>query len=225
MARSGELIIQARKCNAALSDMSFDNLKHVGHSFGSFLTSAPLASYGNLSGAAVITGYIPDKHLVDTGLTSFGFELASENDPSLFGSRPSGYIVLGDASAVQTIFFSNRQKASSSFGGSKPALLEYANSIKLPGTVGEPMSFGALNLGVAPGFTGPLQYMEAECDFAICGGDCKNTYALNQLKALYPGASDVDVYLEQNTGHGLTLHRNARDGYQVTLDWPDEKGF
>lgn len=225
MARSEDLLTQARECNNALPEVSFDKVIHVGHSYGSFLTSALLADYGDLSDAAVITGYIPNSHLTDTTVTSFGYELASENDPATFGDRPSGYIVPGTASAVQTIFFWDKPSESGDVGGFEPALLRYGNSIKQPVTIGELITVSTLNLGVAPEFKGPLQYMEPEHDFAICGGDCKNTYSLDTLKLLYPQATDVNVYLQPDTGHGLTFHRNARSGYQVTLDWLDKNGL
>ena len=117
MVRSGELLDYARKCGAAIPSINFEKLVHVGHSFGSILTAAFLTRYGNLLDVAVLTGFILNKDFADIGPTSFGFELVLENDPVLFRSRLSGYVVPVTASAVQTIYFSTRRNALTSISG------------------------------------------------------------------------------------------------------------
>jgi pimeloyl-ACP methyl ester carboxylesterase len=84
MARSGELPKHAKSSNQSahpptkLEDMhvAFNNIIHVGHSFGSILTSAFLTTYGNLSDAAVITGYIVKPYLADLKVTILGLTYA-----------------------------------------------------------------------------------------------------------------------------------------------------
>lgn len=103
--------------------------------------------------------------------------------------------------------------------------MNYANKIKQPITVGEYDSISQLNLGYGPAFQGALQYMEAEFDFAICDGDCRNTYELASLKQIYPHAKAIEAYIQPGSGHGLTLHRNATAGYEVTFDFLARNGL
>lgn len=78
--------------------------------------------------------------------------------------------------------------------------------------------------GPATEFTGPVQFMEAEYDFLICGGDCHD-WNQTIIDATYLNAKDVEVYLQPGTGHGLTNHRNASLGYQVTFDFLSRNGL
>src|ERR1700712_4485421 len=73
MARNGTLYGFAG--NAKPADATFSKLTkpskvvHVGHSFGSFLTSAFIANYGDLTDGAVITGFLLTQYLASTGST------------------------------------------------------------------------------------------------------------------------------------------------------------
>ena len=219
MSRNGELL---KRTKASYGALHFDKIIHVGHSFGSFLTAALLATYGTLSDAAVLTGYILANNTSPTSATGFAFQFAPENDPSRFGDLPSGYIVPDTASAVQTEFFSSKRDHKAGIGGFKPELLEYANNTKQPGTVGEFTSLTTLNFGPAPQFTGAVQFMAAEYDFPVCGGDCRD-YDLDLINLIYGNASDIDVYLQPGTGHGLTMVSILADNpplRQIALGWP-----
>jgi pimeloyl-ACP methyl ester carboxylesterase len=222
MARSGHLqsLIPHKPSTppalTALRTTPFNKIIHIGYSFGSFLSAALLSRYGNLSDATVLTGYIPNAHAANIKLTSFGMELARTNDSVKFADRGSGYIVRGTPSNVHAIFFKAPFDS---------AALAYAHSIKQPIPVGEYSSVATLPLGPAPNFKGPLLFMEAEFDFPICGGDCKTGWDPKVLKSIYSGASAVDVYVQPEAGHGLTLHRNATGGYGVMMSWLGEHGF
>lgn len=143
MARSGALLTHipnSTKTPPAVNQLrttSFTKIIHVGHSFGSFLSAALLTKYGQLSDAAIITGYVPNAHASAIKLSSFGMEFARQNNPHRFSDRGSGYIVQATPSNVHAIFF----KA--------PAfdkmVLAYADSIKQPITVGEISSAFALS--------------------------------------------------------------------------------
>jgi len=95
MARNGTLYSFAKKAKPA--DAAFETLTkpkkviHIGHSFGSFLTSAFIANYCELSDGAIITGYLYTKFLASAGSTSFEVEYAATGHPPF--DRPSGYVV------------------------------------------------------------------------------------------------------------------------------------
>lgn len=234
MARSGELLnrtttktMKPRTSTATFSgfDASFDKIIHVGHSYGSILTGALLTTYGALSDAAVLTGYIQNSHFSEMRKTAFGLEYAAQNDATLFGDRSSGYMVGGTLSALQSGFFSTQANTTIGVGGFESGLLEYAFSIRQTVTTTEWVSPFQLNQGVAPDFEGPLQFVVAEFDFLVCRGDCNLSFDPTTFKALYPRAKDIDIYMQQGTGHGLTMHRKANLGYKATLDWLDKNGL
>jgi pimeloyl-ACP methyl ester carboxylesterase len=194
-----------------------DKIVHVGHSFGSFLTSAFIATYPLLSDGAIITGYVLNKHFGDIGYTSWGVQYAATADPPY--DRPSGYAV-PSKQGIQAVFY-----------GGQPGVaftkeeLDYGNAIKQPVPVGELASSYQLVGLPGPSFEGPIQYMMPEFDFFICGGDCRNTYSLEQLHATYPKASAIEVYIQPNTGHALPLHNNATAGFQASFDFLEKHGL
>ncbi|KAI4213274.1 MAG: hypothetical protein LQ351_004015 [Letrouitia transgressa] len=231
MARSGELLRHtAGNANAAStnifkgSNVSFEKIIHIGHSFGSVLTSAFLATYGNLSDAAVLTGYILNEHFAEMRKATFGLEYAPQNNKTLFGDRPSGYLVDGTLGGFQTIFFSTQADATTGIGGFDAEVLDYAFSIRQTITTSEFLP-PPLNLGAAPEFKGPLQFNLAEFDYPVCRGNCNLPFDLDFFKSLYPNATDIDIYTQKGNGHALTMHRKANIGYKATLDWLDGNGL
>ncbi|KAI4179147.1 MAG: hypothetical protein L6R41_008009, partial [Letrouitia leprolyta] len=121
LARNGKLLKHAVSATSesTLNDskLSFNKIIHVGHSFGSFLTSAFLATYGNQSDAAVITGYIPNSHAPEMQKSTFGLEYAPQNNKTLFSDRSSGYLVGGTLGGLQTVFFSTKADTTTGIGG------------------------------------------------------------------------------------------------------------
>ena len=238
MARSGELLkyTEGNASSAGITDpnastntfnsstTSFDRIIHIGHSFGSVLTTALLATYGNLSDAAVITGYILNDHFAEMRKATFALEYAPQSNGTLFGDRSSGYMVDGTREGFQTVFFSTQANATTGTGGFDTEVLDYAFSIRQTITTSEFLP-PTVNLGAAPGFKGPLQFMLAEFDYPVCRGDCRIAFDRDFFRSLYPNAKDVDIYTQRGNGHALTLHRGASLGFKVTLDWLDSNGF
>ena len=225
MARSGELLAHTTGSTVSNgSDVSWDKIIHVGHSFGSILTTALLAAYGNLSDAAVLTGYIMNEHFAELRRASFDLEYAPQSNVTLFGDRSSGYMVSGTLDAIQTGFFSTQADAATGIGGFDTEVLDYAFSIRQSITTSEFLPT-LLNLGAAPRFEGPLQFMLAEFDYPVCRGDCRIPFDRATFQELYPKAKDIDIYTQPGNGHALTMHRKANLGYKATLDWLDKNGF
>ncbi|KAK5720526.1 hypothetical protein LTR17_014927 [Elasticomyces elasticus] len=197
----------------------FETVVHVGHSYGSFLTSALLVAYPELSSGAILTGYtITNSSAPGTSTVAMGFQYAAANNPGLFGDRGSGYIVPASISQVQTGFY--HRKNESDPAGFTDDLLAYGEHIKQPLTVAEWVTIhGLLNLAPAPAYKGPLQFFLAENDYLLCASDCKADYDLTILGGAYPAVSDLDVYLQPGAGHGLTFHKNATAGYAVMMDF------
>ncbi|KAK4609836.1 hypothetical protein CLAFUW4_14635 [Fulvia fulva] len=224
MVRSGTLSKSLHEGSVLNPVAPFEKAVHIGHSFGSQLTAALLTSYGHLSSGAILTGLLFATHTAQASTAQLGFEFAATNNPALFGDRGSGYIVPSDVSKLELNLFHryNDTDASDSTDGA----LAFAEGIKQPLTVGEWMSLrGLLDVGMAPAFTGPLQFFAAEYDALVCGGDCKSNYDLATLDAIYPNASAKEVSIQPGAGHRLTLHRNASAGYAVMMDFLESNGL
>jgi pimeloyl-ACP methyl ester carboxylesterase len=118
---------------------------HVGHSFGSIQSYSLTVLSPELSDGLILTGFSQN--------TSFSpyFELGgnfiSAKNVPLLANYPTGYLAAGDASGVQTNFFSP--------GDFDPAVLALATSTGQPVTPGELLTEGALTKDQNP-FTGPV---------------------------------------------------------------------
>ncbi|KAK3112949.1 hypothetical protein LTR53_010234 [Teratosphaeriaceae sp. CCFEE 6253] len=218
MARNGTLYSVAAE--SSLADTAFhrpNKIVHVGHSFGSFLTLAFIAKYGSLRDGAIITGYILTQWLASAGSTSWAVEYPSSSCPPF--DRPSGYVVCSKV-GIQNIFFGGDPATAYT-----PALLDYGNAIKQPAPIGEFASAFSLLGSYGPSFTAPVQYLLPEQDFYICRGDCNGPANVTQLAETYPSATAIEVAIQPNTGHALTLHNNATAGFQVMFDFLARHGL
>lgn len=222
MARNGTLYDFAGKAtppNAAfnMAAKPVKKVVHVGHSFGSFLTSAFIAKHSSLSDGAIITGYLLNKCLGKAGMASFNAQFAPASSTPF--NRPSGYVVC-QKSGIQTIFFAGDTKTAFT-----KEMLDYGDAIKQPVPIGEFASAYHIIGLPGPDFKGPIQYMLPEFDFYICGGDCKGLADMKELRKTYPQASEIEVAIQPNTGHAFTLHNNATAGYQVSYDFLSRNGL
>ncbi|EEP75863.1 predicted protein [Uncinocarpus reesii 1704] len=215
MARNGTLYdfaAKARPLHPAFKKLAKPSkVVHVGHSFGSVLTSAFIATYGLLTDGAIITGFVPNKYLAKGGYASFNAVKARD--------RPSGYIVC-QKSGIQTIFFAGDLKTAFT-----KEMLDYGDAIKQPVPIGEFASAYHILGRKGPSFKAPIQYMLPEFDFYICGGDCKGIFNKQAIKETYPNATVIESAIQPNTGHAFTLHNNATAGYQVTFDFLARNGL
>jgi pimeloyl-ACP methyl ester carboxylesterase len=218
LARNGTLHHLAGESDAQFNGlMQPRKIVHVGHSFGSILTSALIASYGDLSDGAILTGFIPNPYFGSTPVTMWSFENAATSTPPF--DRPSGYVV-SKKNGVQTVFLGGNPKTAFT-----AELLDYADSIKQPAPVGELTSFLSPVGTNTQQFRAPLQYVLAEFDLGICGGDCKGVANMTVLKGMFSHATDIAVDIQPNTGHGFPLHNNATAGFQLTFDFLAANGL
>ncbi|OQV05146.1 hypothetical protein CLAIMM_09932 [Cladophialophora immunda] len=221
MARNGtiySLAAKAQPVTAQFNSLAKPNqIVHVGHSFGSFLTSALIAQYPTLTDGVIITGYFYGKYLAAPGMASWGVDFAATASPPF--DRPSGYVVC-QKSGIQNLFF-----------GGNPAtaftkeMLDYGDSLKQPVPVAELASAFHIIGQKGLGLKAPVQFFLAEFDFYICDGDCKGAYDPQDLKDTYPNAAVVEDYIQPNTGHAFPLHNNATAGYQVMFDFLERNGL
>jgi pimeloyl-ACP methyl ester carboxylesterase len=204
LALSGSLLTHAKFCDtpqdvaSTLRSLKYTKLVHVGHSFGSILTTALAAIYPSITSTIVLTGWIPNNHARDFGISSFGL---------VYAGQP-GYVKQGNQSYVEAAFFHEPFSL---------AALRYATKIRAPVGVVETVSVTPFVSISGSGFTGSVLYVLAEFDALICGGDCNPLYlGINGLMSyLWQTAGRREHYLVKGAGHGLALHPSAPQGYEV----------
>ncbi|KAL1854216.1 hypothetical protein Plec18167_000133 [Paecilomyces lecythidis] len=223
LARNGDLIKSSQVINnthvpSSLAIYKPERVVHVGHSYGSVTTASLLSKYGEVSDGAILTGFVvaTNKDVPSIQGSSFGYEVARENDPMRLGHTPSGYLVQGTTASIHQFFL----------GGAafEPELLQWSVKNKQTFTVGELLTLSSSNL-LATEFKGPVQFFIGEYDFPFCNGDCRNAYHLSVLESFYPAASDVSTYMQPATGHGLTVAKNATAGYQAIFSYLGAQGL
>lgn len=220
--RDGKLVAQSKSLTKPIpphiTTYKPTSIIHVGHSLGSLVTLGLITNYPSASNGVILTGIIPQSIPVPgPGITTFGFEFARENDPIAFADRGSGYIVQATKYNVQLIFLHQETL--------DPAMLDYAFKIRQSGCVSELKSLLTSTGKDGDKFKGPVQFFIGEYDYGNCGGDCKGAYDLEKIKKMYPAAKKVEAYLQPGTGHGLTLSKNATEGYKIMFDFLHRSGF
>ncbi|TLD21636.1 hypothetical protein E2P81_ATG08224 [Venturia nashicola] len=208
--------------NGSLPGCSYKPKKtvHVGHSFGSIQSYSLTVLAPHLSDGLVLTGFSQN--------TSFPpyFELggnfiSSKNVPSL-ASYPVGYLAAGDASSVQTNFFSPNDF--------DPAVLAVSTSTGQPVTPGEIITLGGLT-SMKSNFTGPVLIITGERDVPFCGGDCIITgnpalpNLLAQSKPYLPNVKNFTGFIVPGAGHGLNLQYSHRLVYSTILNYLQAQGL
>ncbi|OTB08245.1 hypothetical protein M426DRAFT_71352 [Hypoxylon sp. CI-4A] len=199
----------------------FDKVVHVGHSFGASQTFALTAAHPDgVSDGVALTGF-------SQGLQSFGaaFVFAGNFVQARKAGYAPGYLALGDAAALQTLFFAP--------GGFDPAVLDAAYRTAEPVTVGELVTIGGTALGNSS-FGGPVLVITGgelqdlpyslERDLPFCGGNCAATSPNipAQVKQSYINASYFESKIVPGAGHGLNLEYSAESTYESILDFFDK---
>lgn len=190
---------------------------HIGHSYGTAITWGFLATYPGESEGGILTGFVLNAHSGDTGRSSWCARYAATADPAW--DRPSGYIV-NTKTGIQTSFFGGDPATAFT-----PELLEIGNDLKQPVAVGELASSGQVIGLPGPNTKIPIQYVLAERDFLVCGGDCNGVTNLTVLQQFWPAATDIDMFVQPNTGHALPLHNNATAGFQLSFAFLERNGL
>ena len=68
--------------------------------------------------------------------------------------------------------------------------------------------------------------MAGEFDYVTCAGNCTGTYNETNMKITeFPGVTDLEVHLQPNTGHALTVAKNATGGYEAMFAFLAKRGL
>jgi hypothetical protein len=78
---------------------------HIGHSFGSFISNALIATTAMLSDAALLTGIGYSGGTFNAFIEAFGLQVATAQAPGKWTGRDNGYLTWVDAFANAATFF------------------------------------------------------------------------------------------------------------------------
>lgn len=129
-------------------------LVHVGHSFGSSLSNALIATTPQLSDAAILTGIAYNGTQFGTVLESFGLRIATGQAPGKWTGRDNGYLTWVDAPANAVAFYKG--------GSYDKEVLWYSENNKQPIAIIEFLTLATLP-AAALAFTGPTMVSPIPC--------------------------------------------------------------
>lgn len=121
-----------------------NKIVHVGHSFGSQLSSALVAKYPTISDGIILTGF--SMNASAALIISSNFQLAKEADPTRFSDLSSGYLTWADELSNQYSFLH--------YPNFDPAVLAKSEATKWPFTIGEALTLSVTD--IAPLYKGPV---------------------------------------------------------------------
>ncbi|KAI9828492.1 MAG: hypothetical protein M1826_006029 [Phylliscum demangeonii] len=211
----GELIKAVRLGRCSGSAGVPKSVVLVGHSFGSVISNAIVASIPGAADGLILTGL---------GYTGFDFKtiwgtlqarLPSQEQHDMLANLDTGYLDAGDLySFVGGQFHQPNydvQVARNAFSRRQLfAVTEIPSS--------------AQHSLLADKFTGPVMVISGEFDLPVCGGYCPDVLEAGAAP-VFPASRNFKAYVQPNTGHALNLHKNATAGYAVITDFLASNGF
>ncbi|KAF2168691.1 hypothetical protein M409DRAFT_21432 [Zasmidium cellare ATCC 36951] len=177
---------------------------HIGHSFGSVITSNLAEHYQSLTDGIVLTGYSTNSSFATGFAISSKFEVAAESLSGNWYNRSKGFLTWPEKRANQYSFLA--------WPYFSPDVLELAEASKQPFAVSEFLTAVPM---LAPNYDGPI--ISGAYDRIFCGNYCYGI--LEAGKSFYPKARTFRAYVQPNTGHGMNLHYNATGFYAVIADF------
>lgn len=189
----------------------------VGHSFGSYVSSALAAIESSIADAIVLTGYSLSGGDARVVLEGFGPRVANLQGSDVFCDFDSGYLTTVDIFASINNFYKAPLY--------EHDVAEFAEKTKQPFAIAE-----ALTLPLAPtnieesNFTSPALVISGEFDFIVCGGYCPGVLE-EPAKQMYANSRHFESYSQPGTGHALNLAKNATGSFDVIFGFLEKNGL
>jgi hypothetical protein len=174
--------------------------------------------------AYILTATSPEITKGFTGaLQTFNARAASQVNPFLYSSLPSGYLSI-DPPSLRTSLYSYP-------GDFSQGLLAYDETLPHIFAAGEVLADAPLESSPS-NFTGPVFVLTGRYDQIACGvGNFSAEVAecgrgeVEDMKELFPDAREFGVYVPDRTGHNLNTHFSAGESFGVVLQWLIDVGF
>ena len=197
----------------------FSTIVHGGHSFGSVLSYGHSRDNPSLTQGLILTGFSQNGTFLPYFQLGGNF-IAVQTSP-LAGQYPAGYFAAGDASGVQTNFFSP--------GDFDPNILAFATTTGQPVSQGELLTISSGAAGVNPAAV-PVVIVTGGRDLPFCGGDCLATGgALPNIPSSsqpnFPNAKAFEADIIPGAGHALNLEYSHPSTYQTIVNFLGNNGL
>ncbi|KZV93768.1 alpha/beta-hydrolase [Exidia glandulosa HHB12029] len=200
LARSGHLLPDGR---------GYSRIIHVGHSFGSVITTGVLASSPSAIDIAVLTGYAHHPVPAEIAATAM-LTPARDVDPTRFGSLDPGYLTTLNSTTRAAVFYDSP-------GTFSPRILRRDEATKGTFATGE-LSH---NVSSAPDFTGHVGAFIGEHDILNCDAGCTN---VPNEPTFFPAAT-YEYTIIPRSGHCLNLHYTAQLTFASVHRFLSQHGF
>ncbi|KAK5096024.1 hypothetical protein LTR70_009224 [Exophiala xenobiotica] len=208
--------------NQQISGVSaqFQNIVHVGHSFGSSITYALTAANPGVSDGIVLTGFSQNASFASQFILGSNFIIA--NTVSALSSYPTGYLAPNSPVGAHIDFFAP--------GDFDPDVLQVAYMNGQPVTPGEILTLVGAS-GAPNSYGGPVLIVTGEHDTPYCGGDCFAT-GDPQLASIpaasemfFPNAQNFYAAIIPGAGHGLNLQYSHTMSYSTIFNYLSQNGL
>lgn len=190
-----------------------ERIELVGSSIGSFMSVIEASTYSDVDGV-VLTSY---SHRVGAGgIESFGLVIPAEQDPK-FAFFPllglTNYLseVPG---ARETLFYY--------LPNIDPVVAFVDTLLRQTWTVGE-INDIVPSLMEAPDIHVPTIIVDGDFDTIACNVPCTENHWLENETSLYPPDACAELAIIPDSGHAVTLHRNAPTFFAVVQEWSDRR--
>lgn len=195
------------------------NIVGVGHSAGSSLTLAVVGKYARDFDGLVFTGISASSDAIPISEISFNL-LPAPLDPSgRFKGLDMGYLTQGDiAQAFQFSFYH--------YPGYDQKVFQRQFDTRQTTIFGELLTFGSVTMP-QPNFTGPVDIVLGQYDYIFCTANC--SYPTDQaqkfVNAFFPASLKKGTFLQPNSGHLVTQHYTASQGFAHSLGFLKNSGL
>ncbi|EJD45795.1 hypothetical protein AURDEDRAFT_165245 [Auricularia subglabra TFB-10046 SS5] len=196
--------------NGKLLNCEYSKIIHVGHSFGSVLTTGVLASAPWLIDIAVLTGYAHHPVPAEIGALAH-LTPARDVDPVRFGKLDPGFLTTLNITTRAAVFYSSAP------GAYSPDVLAYDECTKGTFAQGELSN----SVGAAPGFRGTIGAFIGLDDILNCDPGCTN---MPNESSFFPAAT-YEYTTVPNTAHCLNLHYTAPSTFGLIHNFLAARGF
>jgi pimeloyl-ACP methyl ester carboxylesterase len=213
-----------RKLRAgAIGGRAFPIVIGVGHSLGAGILQYLAGTVTDKTGvpdylvfsAWLHQGYLP-------AVTYLGNSLhPTSSDPVLAPKNyPTGYMTTKPGTRGTNFYHA---------AGADSAVISFDESAKMPGTLSERQSLGAVRTSnVTSTITVPValsvgEFDTLQCDAATPGLSCATAAAIKTREAPYYGPKAcLTTFSVDNTGHSVTLHYKGLDSFNFVHNWLDD---
>ncbi|TCD60250.1 hypothetical protein EIP91_010502, partial [Steccherinum ochraceum] len=158
-----------------------------------------VANRGDVVDGLILTGFSADITAVALANAGLDFMIASQADPSKFGTLNNAYVTPSSRIGVQQGFFF--------FPEFPQSTLDFVIQNTGLATLGEMLTRSQSISKPAIGFTTPVLVVTGRNDATECGGDCERPFngtsdnLLEATQSLFPLASAFETFMPNLTGH------------------------